>query len=128
MTGKQAVLLVLRVLMEIGVVGGLAFWGFSTGNSTATKLFLGLGAPALGFGFWGAVDFHQAGRLGEPLRLLQELFVSIVAALALVETGQDALAMALAVLLILYHALVYAFGTTLLRTVTPRHARDTGHP
>ncbi len=122
MTGRQAVLLVLRVLTEIGVVGGLAYWGFNTGNSPATKLALGLGVPALGFGFWGAVDFHQAGRLGEPLRLFQELFVSIVAALALVETGQDELGTALAVISILYHALVYALGTTLLGARTTRQA------
>jgi len=33
-------------------------------------------------GFWGAVDFHQAGRLAEPLRLVQELAISGLAAVA----------------------------------------------
>jgi hypothetical protein len=41
-----------------------------------------LGAPLVGFGFWGAVDFHQAGRFAEPLRLIQELAISALAAVA----------------------------------------------
>jgi hypothetical protein len=82
MTPTQRLLLSLRVLMEIGVVAALAFWGAHFGGTTAEKIALGIAAPAIGFGFWGAIDFHQAGRLAEPLRLLQELAVSLLAALA----------------------------------------------
>jgi hypothetical protein len=74
-----------------------------------------VGAPALGFGFWGAVDFHQAGRLGEPLRLLQELAISGLAAVALYAAGQHLLGWALGLLSVIYHALVYAQGGRLLK-------------
>ena len=73
--------------------------GFHTGDGTAGSLLLGLGAPALGFGFWGAVDFHRAGRWAEPLRLVQEVVVSGLAALALYVAGQHVLGGALAALL-----------------------------
>jgi hypothetical protein len=106
--------LVLRVTIEVGVVGGLALWGFHTGDGTAASLLLGLGAPALGFGFWGAVDFHRAGRWAEPLRLVQEVVVSGLAALALYAAGQHVLGGALAALSVGYHALVYAQGARLL--------------
>ena len=76
---------------------------------------LGLGAPVLGFGFWAAVDFHQAGRLAEPLRLIQELAVSGVAALVVYAAGLPVAGIALAALSLVYHALVYASGARLLK-------------
>jgi uncharacterized protein DUF2568 len=114
MTGPQRVLLILRALIETGVVVALAVWGVHAGGSTATKVILGLGAPALGFGLWGAVDFHQAGRLAEPLRLAQELVLTLLAALALYAAGGHRLGVALGTLSIVYHALVYASGERLL--------------
>jgi hypothetical protein len=108
------VTLALRVLMEAGIVFGLAYWGAHTGGSTTERIVLGIVAPVIGFGFWGAVDFHQAGRLAEPLRLIQELVVSGLAALALYAAGQHALGLALAGLSVVYHALVYLAGKTLL--------------
>jgi hypothetical protein len=103
--------LTLRVLMETGIVGALGYWEYRTG----TGIVLAVGAPALGFGFWGAVDFHQAGRLGESLRLLQELAISWLAALALYAAGQHLLGWALGLLSVIYHALVYAQGGRLLK-------------
>ncbi len=114
MTAFQRVNLTLRVLMEIGIVVALAYWGFHTGNGTGAKIALGVGAPLVGFGFWGAIDFHQAGRAAEPLRLTQELVVSGLAALAWYEAGQHALGLALGALSIAYHALVYLSGARLL--------------
>jgi hypothetical protein len=110
----DTLILVLRVLMEAGVVAGLAYWGAHTGGTTAERIVLGVAVPLIGFGFWGAVDFHQAGRLAEPLRLLQELVVSGLAALALYATGRHALGIGLAALSVVYHALVYVSGRTLL--------------
>ena len=65
--------LALRALMEFGVVGAFAFWGYQTGEQFWIKILLGIAAPLIGFGIWGAVDFHQAGRFSEPLRLVEEL-------------------------------------------------------
>jgi Protein of unknown function (DUF2568) len=109
----QLITLILRVTMEAGIVAGLAYWGVHAGSSTATKLLLGIGAPAVGFGIWGAVDFHQAGH-GEHLRLIEELAISLVAAAALWAADQHTAGLALGVLTIAYHALVYATGGTLL--------------
>jgi Protein of unknown function (DUF2568) len=114
--------LALRALMELGVVAALAYWGFHTGSGTAAKVLLAVGAPLLGFGFWGAVDFHQAGRLGEPLRLFQELALSGLAAVAWYAAGRPVLAVALAVVSVVHHGLVYALGEKLLARRSHRAA------
>ena len=66
----------LRGLMEFGIVFALGYWGYRLGNSAGVKLLLAIGVPLVGFGFWGLVDFRQAGLLVEPLRLVQELMIS----------------------------------------------------
>ena len=86
MTAMQRFTLALRVLMEAGVVVGLAYWGARTGEGAAAKILLGVGAPVLGFGLGGAVDFHRT-RLAELLRLIQELAVSGLAAVAGIPPG-----------------------------------------
>ena len=105
----------LRAVMETGVVVGLAYWGYQTGSGTIAKVALAVGAPVLGFGFWGAVDFHQTGRAAEPLRLVQELVISGLVALAVWSAGQPFLGLLLAVISVVYHALVYATGGRLLK-------------
>jgi hypothetical protein len=107
--------LALRVVMEVGIVVALAQWGFRAGRTTGMKFFLGVGAPVLGFGFWGLVDFRQAGRMSEPLRLMQELVVSGVAAVAWYVAGQHTLGIALGLLSLVYHGMVYVSGDTLLK-------------
>ena len=111
----QTFTLALRVLMEAGIVAAFAWWGYRAGEGTGMKILLAVGAPALGFGFWGAVDFRQAGRLAEPLRLLQELAISALAAIALYAAGQHLLGWALGLLSAAYHALVYLQGGRLLK-------------
>jgi hypothetical protein len=110
----QALLLALRVSLETGIVAALAYWGAKTGSTPVARVALGVGAPLVGFGLWGAVDFRQAGRLAEPLRLLQELVISALAAAALYGAGSHALGLALALLSVGYHALLYAQGERLL--------------
>ena len=109
MTTTEAITLTLRATLEATVVAALAYWGFH-----ADGVLLAVAAPVAGFGFWGAVDFRQAGRLAEPLRLVQELAVSGLAALGLWAAGQPAVGAALAALSLGYHALVYAQGARLL--------------
>jgi len=105
----------LRAVMETGIVVGLAYWGYQTGSSGIAKIGLPTGAVLLGFGFWGAVDFHQAGRAAEPLRLVQELAISGLVAVAVWSAGQPFLGLFLAVISIVYHVLVYATGGRLLK-------------
>jgi hypothetical protein len=109
--------LALRAFMEMGIVLALAYWGYQTGNNTGTKILFGIIAPLIGFGIWGAVDFHQAGSMAETLRLIEELIISGLAALALYVTGQHAFGWTLGLLSIVYHALVYISGEHLLKHV-----------
>lgn len=57
----QLLILAMRAVMETGIIVGLAYWGWQTGAGTIAKVALALGAPLIGFGFWGLVDFHSAG-------------------------------------------------------------------
>jgi Protein of unknown function (DUF2568) len=107
--------LTLRVLMETGVVAALAYWGVHTGAEVAGRILLGVSAPVVGFALWGMVDFRQTGRAAEPLRLVEELAISGLAALALFAAGRETLGVMLAALSVVYHALVYAAGERLLK-------------
>lgn len=105
----------LRSFMEFGIVVALAIWGYHMGSSTWSRIALAVVAPLVGFGFWGMVDFHQADRWAEPLRLVQELVVSGLAAWAWYVAGQHILGLTLAGLSLVYHALVYLIGDRLLK-------------
>ncbi len=107
--------LVLRSIMETGIVAGLGYWGFQTGKGSFMKIFLAVCIPVIIFGFWGLVDFHKAGRFSEPLRLLQELVISGAAAVALYIAEQHFLGWTLAGLSIVHHILVYLIGDKLLK-------------
>jgi hypothetical protein len=109
----------LRAVMELGIVVALAVWGYHIGTGTSMRILFGIAAPLVGFGFWGAVDFHQAGRWSELLRLLQELVISGLAALAWYTAGQHLLGWALGLLSIAYHAFVYLKGERLLKRQQP---------
>ncbi len=107
--------IILRAIMELGIVLASVYWGLHTGKSESTKIILGISTPILIFGFWGLVDFHNAGSIAEILRLLQELILSFLATAAFYLAGQHALAWILAGLSIIHHALVYMLGETLLK-------------
>ncbi len=105
----------LRGIMEAGIVLAFAYWGYHIGTLISTRILLTISLPLLGFGFWGAVDFHQAGKLAEPLRLVQELLISGLAAFAFYLSGHHTLCWALAGLSIIHHLFVYSLGDTLLK-------------
>ena len=105
----------LRGLMETGLVVALGYWGFKTGQNIGFKILLGIGVPILVFGFWGTVDFHQAGSFSESLRLAQELILTGLAALALYLAGQPVFGVVFALISITHHTLVYLQGGRLLK-------------
>lgn len=107
--------LVLRAFMELGIIVALGYWGYETGGTSSTRILLSIGAPLVGFGFWGLVDFRQAGVLAEPLRLTQELVVIGFAAAAWYVAGQPTLGWMLGLISIVHHVLVYLSGGTLLK-------------
>lgn len=108
-------LLALRAGMELGIVLAFAVWGWHAGGTPLARAGFAALAPLLGFGFWGAVDFRGAGRAAEPLRLIQELAVTGLAAAALGAAGHPIWGWALAAGSAAYHVLVYALGQRLLR-------------
>jgi Protein of unknown function (DUF2568) len=113
------VILGLRAIMETGIVVGLVYWGWQTGTGTIAKVGLAIVAPLVGFGFWGLVDFRQAGRAAEPLRLVQELVVTVLVAVALWSVGQPIAGLLLVLLSVVYHVLVYTTGGRLLKVTGP---------
>ncbi|HKK46589.1 MAG TPA: YrdB family protein [Balneolaceae bacterium] len=111
----QWINLALRGLMETGIVLAFAFWGYRIGGNKSMKILLCIAVPLVGFGFWGAVDFSGMGKLSETLRLIQELVISGLAALALYVTGAHVWGIVLVSISIVHHALVYSLGETLLK-------------
>jgi len=107
--------LALRALMEFGIVLGIAWWGYHVGTTAVSKILTAIGAPAVAFSLWGFIDFHQVGRIAEPLRLIQELLISGLAAVALLNTGQPIFGWTLVALSIIHHVMVYALGDKLLK-------------
>jgi Protein of unknown function (DUF2568) len=107
--------LALRSLMETGIVVALGYWGYHAGGNSSVKVLFGVGAPLLAFGFWGLVDFRQAGRMAEWLRLFQELIISGLAAVALYVSSQHLLGWTLGMVSVIHHVLVYLLGETLLK-------------
>ncbi|MBN9151250.1 MAG: DUF2568 domain-containing protein [Micrococcales bacterium] len=105
----------LRVALEVGIVCGSAWWGYVTGGGGWLGILLGFLAAAIVFGIWGAVDFHQAGKYAEALRLVEELVISGLVAWGLVLIAQLGWGLSLLALSIVYHAAVYAVGERLLK-------------
>lgn len=107
----------LRALMELGIVLAFGMWGFRSGNTSSVKFILGIGAPLLGFGFWGLFDFRQAGTWAEPLRLIQELFISGLAAMAFYVSGEPIWGLILGLVSIIHHVLIYLSGNRLVKSI-----------
>lgn len=107
--------LFLRSLMELGILVALGWWGYKAGDGMGAKILLGIGTPLIGFGFWGLVDFRQAGLLAEPLRLIQELVISGLAALAWYAAGAQTMGWVLGLVSLVHHILVYLAGERLLK-------------
>lgn len=105
----------LRALMELGIVVALGYWAFKTGEGAPMKILLSVAAPLFGFGIWSLVDFRNAGSLAEPLRLIEELTISGLAALAWYGAGAQTMGWALGIISIVQHVLVYALGGALLK-------------
>lgn len=106
---------VLRALMETGIVLAFGYWGFHTGHNNITHILLGILTPLIAFAFWGFVDFHNAGKFSELYRLLQELIISLLAAFAVYSKGALVFGISLAILSLVYHALVYLNGDRILK-------------
>ena len=92
----------VRFLLELCILIIFGYWGFKTGNSTLTKILLGIGSPLLFAVIWGIfLAPKSATRLQEPWLLIVEIILFGITAWALYNTGKVSLAIVFAVIYIL---------------------------
>lgn len=94
--------LVVAFALELAMLVSLGYWGFYGENNIFIKFLLGIGTPLLAAVLWGifAAPMSQY-RLSLVPRLVFELAVFGIAALALYKSGQPALAIAFGVVAII---------------------------
>ena len=59
--------LLIRFLLELCMLGAVAYWGFDTGDVAATKLLLGVGTPLLMAVVWGVFISPKATIVLRPV-------------------------------------------------------------
>ena len=115
LTNKQKLTLTFRAILELSIVIAFGYWGFHFSNRDWVKIVFLFFFPIVGFGIWGAIDFHQFEN-AELFRLVEELIISLIASYGLYLSNQTLFSLFLASLTIIYHILVYSFGERLLKT------------
>jgi Protein of unknown function (DUF2568) len=98
MSGLRGVVLTVRFLCELGMLIGLAYWGFTVGDGAAAWV-LGIGAPAIAAVIWGTFIAPKAIRpLPVSFRVSIEIDLFVLTAVALWFADAPAAAIALGVL------------------------------
>jgi quinol-cytochrome oxidoreductase complex cytochrome b subunit len=102
--------LALSFLLELCILGALAYWGFRVGNGMFMKIVLGIGAPLLAALVWGTFEAPQAWiPLSDPWHLLLALIIFGLAIVALYVAGQPTLALIFAFLVATNQILIYVW-------------------
>jgi hypothetical protein len=95
----KAANLAVRFLLELAALAAFGYWGYRTGDTTATRYGLAIGLPVAAAIFWGAFVAPNAPvTLPGAVTTLLGLVVLGIAALALAQTGYRTLAIAFAVI------------------------------
>ncbi len=115
MAGLKWINVGLRGIMETGIVLGLAYWGYHTGESLLLKILLAIIAPVIVFGFWGMVDFRNFGKNSEYFRLSQELIICALVTYLLFVSALPFLGWIFGIISAAHHLLVYLLGERLLK-------------
>lgn len=98
MSGLRASVLGLRFLCELGLLAGLAYWGFRVGEG-AWGFVLGIGAALLAAVIWGLFVAPKARRpVPLAVRVLIEIDLFVLTAILLWFAEQRSLAIALGML------------------------------
>lgn len=107
MNTLKSINLAIRFLLELAAVAAVTYWGFTVGNTVATKIFLGIGAPLLVVGVWAVFVAPKAVvTLPRLVRHALGLVVLILAAAALAGAGQVPLAILFGIVVLLNAALL----------------------
>jgi hypothetical protein len=103
--------LAFRFILELVVLVALFLWGVSVSGELIVQVVLGLGAPAMVIGVWGAFVAPRASRrLPDPQRLAVEIVIFGAGVLAFAATGELILALLLAAAAALNLFLMWAWG------------------
>lgn len=95
MSGARITTLAVRFLCELGMLAGLAYWGFDRGEG-ALGWVLGIGAPMLAAAMWGVfVSPRAIVPVPGQTRVMIEFFLFGFAALALANAGRPGYGVAL---------------------------------
>lgn len=101
----------LRLILEIGVLVALGWWGLQLNGPPVIRYGVAVGVALLAAAVWGTfVAPNAARRLDDPARLGVELAVFGAVVLALFDAGQPALALAYGLLVAIETALVGSLG------------------
>ena len=110
MQGVRAANDVLRFLLELVALAGLALWGWRTGP-TGVNVLLAIATPVAAAALWGAFVAPKAPRHpGDPWRLLLEATVFGAGTLAFAAAGLGGAAIALGVLAAIHLAATFVLG------------------
>jgi hypothetical protein len=102
--------LALSFLLELCILGALAYWGFRVGNGTIMKIVSGVGTPLLAALLWGTFEAPQAALpLIGPWHLLLALVIFGLAVIALSVAGQPTLAILFALMVAINQMLIYVW-------------------
>lgn len=109
----RPILLAVRFLLELALLGALAFWGFTLDQGLLVRVLAGIGAPAMAIAVWARWVAPKSPRqLDDPPRFLIELALFAVAAVGLYVAGQPVLAIVLISVYLLDRLALTATGGT----------------
>ena len=103
--------LAVRFLLELCALAAVGYWGFQAGERLPVRIVLGIGAPLLAAGVWGAFVAPKATRrLPDPWRMGLELVIFGTAVFVLHVSGRLPLAAGLGGAVILSLTLMVLWG------------------
>jgi len=97
----HGVALALAFALELCALAAFGWWGWHTGDRTASHVLLAIGAPTAGAVLWGLLAAPRAPLRAPVLAVLAEVAFHLAAAGALRATGHPRLAGALLALVVL---------------------------
>ncbi|MDD7794412.1 DUF2568 domain-containing protein [Clostridium sp. 'White wine YQ'] len=106
---------ILRGIMEFGIVVAFALLGYSIGENTFMKIILSSMLPIVIFSFWGFFNFRKVAKNQELFRLFQELLICSIAILAFKISGHQIVAIVMSIITIAHYILVYSLGHRLIK-------------
>lgn len=102
MNGLKGMNLLVRFLLELGMLAAVGYWGFKTHSSWALKILFGLGLPVLLAVIWGwLMAPRSAHRLSGIPFLIMDMILLGSGAVALYASGLASLAWIYAIVLVI---------------------------